>query len=818
MNSLFIGLGGVGCRTLKQMIEQQDVQVANDKYLFIDTDEFNLAGAELMCIDTKGAELQFLFPPEHVPVLHLGKESPNKMLSSFSNALDWYDAPAKNDDLTEGTKGVRQYARLAFKYHMEDIRRTLIPLLREVHSHKGRVYVVTSAFGGTGSGIYLDLLYLIDKTRAYLGESWERFDVRLIMAVNSTLSWDFNADVTLQLNQFAALDELNAVCKVVDSSPSNFEKYYIDSDSLSPNAEFRPFKICYLFDGPYMSWLDEVIPQMVDALSNLEIVASNGADVGLENVVCNNWRNSLVDNHDFIKVFCSVGCYSIEKPGYLFKEYFEHRLLFDVFHKGLLGSSSSVDKVKVETLAMDFLAKINKVVKETCDEMSNSLVSEQDFYDETATEMLFSTFYQDAHNNSYKTEHLTERKNKMLNEVRDTAYGQCWQWLHDYDFSTVFEALKLLDTRVYAMALQSSRSMSHRVNEALEESHGFLGRFNKNKAFDAFRQLLGEWLDYEACKALSSGRGDIMDKDSGYLDCCKEFVFHAMEMHLPKDNEQWESLFIKQVAQLKLSEDKCYYPSLDSLTDDEQQINPQSSIVVLYEKEIMAVDDGMASFENGTCTPSSLHKIILERISANTDLKRSGIDIDQFFDPTPGHGNSLNDKDVADRFMEAYMKTAEQVIIELISNNRFVQSFIADDIVSSLFNLQEEEKYAICKTYADYGKTNLCVMTGVQYYDNHPFVFHINGKGRHFNPELEHALGLDPSPNEEWLCIPACRDKIMKLIVRTGYGVNDSRAFDYASKLASMLMSVSAAFNPYIDRLFVTYRKPGETLEEFQAR
>lgn len=814
MNSLYIGLGGIGGWTLRELIAQkQNNQFANDKFVFIDTDEINLLSAELLYIDKIGTEFQLLFSPEHVVTLHLGKESPTKMLSSFSNVPNWYDAPANNDDLTEGTKGVRQYARLAFKYHMEDIRRTLIPLLREVHTHKGRVYVVTSAFGGTGSGIYLDLLYLIDKTGAYLGEYWERFDVRLIMAVNSTLSWDFNTNAILQLNQFAALDELNAVCK--DVAPSNFEKYYIDSDLLSPNVGFWPFRFCYLFDGPYMNWSDEVIPQMADAISNLEIIAFNGADVVLGNNVHSYWRDSLDEGLYYIKAFCSVGCYSIEKPGYLLKEYFAHRLLFDVFHKGLLGSSSSVDKAKVETLAREFLAKIDKVVKVTCDEMSDSVVSEQDFIDETATEMLFSSFIQDAHYNSYITEHLTERKNKMLNEVRDTAYGQCWQWLHEYDFFTIFEALKLLDTRLYAKALQSSRSMSHRVYEALEESHGFWGRFNKNKAIEAFEQLLGEWLYYEACKALSSGRSDIKDKDSGYLDHCKEFVFHAMEMHLPKDNEQWESIFTKQVAQLKLREDKCYFPSLDSLTDDEQHINPMSAIVELYEKGIMVVDDGKASFENGTCTPSSLHKIILERISADKELKRSGIDIDQLFDPTPGHGNNLNDKDAVQRFIYAYVRIAEQVIAELISNNQYAQRFIADDIVSSLFKLPEEERNAICKTYADYDKTNLCVMTGGRYYD-HPFVFHINGKERYANPKLENVLGLYPLSFEEWLCVPACRDKIMKLIVRIGYGVDDSRAFDYSSKLASRLMN--PVFNPYIDKRFVTDRKPGESLADMFAR
>ncbi len=82
-------------------------------------------------------------------------------------------------DLTKGAKQVRQLGRLAFFYHFQRIRKVIENALRDVlnisHSQRGssevqaiNAFFITSACGGTGSGVMLDIAYL---TR-HLAKKW----------------------------------------------------------------------------------------------------------------------------------------------------------------------------------------------------------------------------------------------------------------------------------------------------------------------------------------------------------------------------------------------------------------------------------------------------------------------------------------------------------------------------------------------------------------------------------------------------------------------------------------------------------------------
>jgi hypothetical protein len=419
------------------------------------------------------------------------------------------------------------------------------------------------------------------------------------------------------------------------------------------------------------------------------------------------------------------------------------------------------------------------------------------------TKILFSTFTKNPIDGIGKVESLIEQKDKMLVEIRDTIYGQCWKWLHDYDFTTVLEVLQFLDKRLYFEAFESSSDISDSVFEVMDYVHGFFGRFKKSKAFEVFNDVLKKWLNYEANKTLSSGRGDLNANGFGYLDICKAFVRHAMEMSLPEQYEQWESCFTKEVTRLKLKDNKCFIPSLDILTDDTQQINPK--LVQFYEKAIMVEEEDQASFVKGTCTPSTLHRIVLERMSADKDLKYSGTDIDQLFDPTPSRNNSLNDRSAIRKFIEAYMQIAEHVVEELISNNPKIQDFFTENIVSRLLELSDDERHFICKTYAEYDKTNFCAMSN---WLHAYFVYCITDQAPSIiEPDLEEAMGINTTLNHFTIDAPACHDKIVKLVVRTGISVNDSRAFDYSAKISEQLMAsslIESFVNPFIDKRFLT--------------
>ena len=183
--ALLVGIGGVGIaamRAFRQLILDRFGRptLPNLRWLVVDTDPESAAAA-------LAGPMQTAFAPDEVLLTRLERPSHYLSREGLPPVETWlppeelYRMPR-----TPATDGVRGIGRLALCDHYqtacERIRSALEPFLSMncvddadclthlgIRSNFPRVYVATSLTGGTGSGMFLDLTYLIRRELRRLG-------------------------------------------------------------------------------------------------------------------------------------------------------------------------------------------------------------------------------------------------------------------------------------------------------------------------------------------------------------------------------------------------------------------------------------------------------------------------------------------------------------------------------------------------------------------------------------------------------------------------------------------------------------------------
>ncbi len=829
MSTLFIGLGGVGTGTLDHLSSKMDVYNADllrqDKpqvsahYYYIDTENARY--------DKHPEEFQGDTNKTFHPI---GRQSPDSIVNGIKrtdvsqyNALkEWYYAPSKTTNMMAGADTIRQYSRLAFQSESGSIRTELETLIQKLSRQNGRIYVITGSCGGTGCGIYMDLLYMISEIFSDQNTNTTSTDLRLLMAMpEGYVSDGSTTDVQYEkkkLNAFATLEELNAVCKAKESNPSLFNGCYVGQ--RKKQGVFQPFRFGYLFDSAGLT-RDVVSQKVSDFLFELELagdpsnaISTNAQYQGsyfdglMTGTVDGNW-NATCEN-DYVKAFNALGQYSIEKPDFLYRTYFSDRLLYEVFHEGLVGRKEAVNADRVTTLANKFKTeKIDRQTENYVNTIMSSIVSKTDFDTDAKANNTFSVFSTAPADQEDVVKKTIEQKNVLLQKIKAEVYSQCKEWLGQYDFATVYALFEQLDNGAYQEAVATNEVFADQLAKAKDNAKGgILKRIKPDKALKEFETLLHTWLAFEVNKALSSGVNvDITIKSQGFYDNCKAFIEKARRAFaLDEEYEHWDQSFVKKVGELKAKDDRSYIPDLNTFTNDQGRIVEDSDMVKIYNENVV-VKTGEPDFMQGTCTPVSLHGKIIEMMKSNVNLVQEGIDMGEIFDPTPGKTNSLNNNSKANLFVEKYVAEAkEQIGILLKANNAYMTLF-ANDILTRLQNLPDAEKTKKCQVFAGYDKVQLKVEDGT---DDQVTQYTYYIAKAYTNTALMQRLGIfldangtkahnsDHSPANDFF-----GDKIVKLIVKNGYKIDDYRYFEGYKTNAQAKLTKSNTHDPFIDKRFL---------------
>lgn len=388
---IFIGIGGQGVKTVAQIkakvyekrfpeatASKSRLQAMNDSYrfLFIDTDQRDIDNANKDNRESfEHGKVPFISP--QTDLINLGranpqaiyyeaKKDPNTLINKrileacspeLSNKIP--DQP-----LSFGAGAFRIKSRIAFAHSLADFQSKLqaaISSLNDVKTVGGEdciiyYWLVSSSLGGTGSGIFNDVLYHINQLHHQIvgnGDPqlvYTMYMPKVFIDANST-------EEKYSLNAYGVFSELEAFKKMSYEEKQKTVMHRLafnnDYNLVDASKRYCPFYYVIPVDiqtdkGTSLgnpSTMCHNTAEMLYHLHNGQAGATFRSDI-------DNYMNDIMEqNHEEFLV--PMGYVSLQKPQELFAKYMRARFRRDVLRSWLLCSDkkqASVSKEDVEPL------------------------------------------------------------------------------------------------------------------------------------------------------------------------------------------------------------------------------------------------------------------------------------------------------------------------------------------------------------------------------------------------------------------------------------------------------------------------------------
>jgi len=257
--TLIIGLGGTGTdallhakyvmrRKLKQPKGKK--QPARLSFLAIDTDALDLKKKQVGGTYLDASEVCDLSEPNLATLLH----NPGKIPKSYQR--EWLSKGINASTIEYGAGGIRQCGRLMLMLKANTLTSIIQNKVNEIWSagkensasfidpvDRVNVYVLTGISGGTGSGTFLDIAYLLQHIVKNLCHHEMRLRGVIFMPdVNECKIKDAAVKAYLPVNGYAALKELDFWMNA--ERGRNFRQQY--TDLITVDTPNRPFELCFL--------------------------------------------------------------------------------------------------------------------------------------------------------------------------------------------------------------------------------------------------------------------------------------------------------------------------------------------------------------------------------------------------------------------------------------------------------------------------------------------------------------------------------------------------------------------------------------------
>jgi len=277
--SLFIGLGGTGSRIVDRIAERASTLPHWESQLRPLT--------SFVSIDTNELDQHRLGQIPEGNRLNIAAFDKARVIEHFrrsedEQALQWLDKGYQpRPGFKPGAGQIRLESRLGFFYHSPDIRQRFQALVkdslrpnitwRQDSPPKFNVYLFCTLAGGTGSGCFLSVAYLIDQV--IREQNWQpRLIANLLLSTLMTdkVGPELHADI--HANTYAALKELEHLTKLdykqVKEEGRTAEPFVFCRDESSREVlqvATRPFFISFLLDRPPHLGLPNSLPVIADA-------------------------------------------------------------------------------------------------------------------------------------------------------------------------------------------------------------------------------------------------------------------------------------------------------------------------------------------------------------------------------------------------------------------------------------------------------------------------------------------------------------------------------------------------------------------------
>ena len=383
---IFIGIGGQGVKTVAQIkakvyekkfpyatASKTRSQAMNDSYrfLFIDTDQRDIDNANKDNRESfEHGSIPFISP--QTDLINLGRANPaaiyyeaqkdpnnlinRRILEACSQELS---SMIPDQPLSFGAGAFRIKSRIAFAHSLADFQakmQSAISSLNDVKTVGGEdciiyYWLVSSSLGGTGSGIFNDVLYHINQLHHQIvgnGDPqlvYTMYMPKVFIDSNST-------EEKYSLNAYAVFSEVEAFKKMsyVENQKTVMHRLAFNNDYnlVDANRRYCPFYYMIPIDiqtdkGSSLGDPHTMVHNTAEMLYHLH---SGQGGATFRSDIDNYMNDIMLKNHEEFLV--PMGYVSLQKPQEQFSKYMNARFRRDVLRSWLLCDDKKQAKVSSE--------------------------------------------------------------------------------------------------------------------------------------------------------------------------------------------------------------------------------------------------------------------------------------------------------------------------------------------------------------------------------------------------------------------------------------------------------------------------------------
>lgn len=404
---LVIGLGGSGYDALSRAKEKMVNCFKMDKkgelkgieFLEIDTDDRDMK----KCLEAptfwglKADEFKIFQNADIGAILRARNTGADVLPEEIA---EWLDPNIPVAQIVHGAAGIRQAGRLLLHLNaveiIDVIKEKLDKIRQSVTLSKNPVNVVifTGIGGGTGSGVFVDIAYIVRQCiKEFSGQAF----ITGIMLMPDILSGDPNVDKitkeNIKRNGFAALKELDHLMNLSETKDTFIQKF--PGGFVVEETEEAIFDRCVLVSSMVEGRLllpnakehayNIAAEMLIDMISNSSIVSKGSNDISRRDAALTNMKNRKPANY----VYTAVGGQAV---------YVDFDLVFNLFVKQVLDYDVNMTFTQEQVNA-----EVDKIWKnEQIEEAINWLVVDQNNFPVEGRD-LYELYYEEI-NASGETE------------------------------------------------------------------------------------------------------------------------------------------------------------------------------------------------------------------------------------------------------------------------------------------------------------------------------------------------------------------------------------------------------------------------------
>lgn len=258
--TIAIGIGGTGLSAVRMFKKTVYERVMQDNYDRRDTEKPQYKRIKFLEIDSDDTKISSPLPQYdltdeffYIGVSDIIAELKDKASLNSKRHLDWMNKNIEMDDASAGAGGIRQVGKYLLSKKANELYNKFKDMITTAVTGLGQdfdlnIYIMAGIGGGTGSGCYVDVCYLMQQALTDLGYAGSAnvlgfFFLPDVNLANPDFPKGGPHEIMVKKNGYAALKELDYLMDI----PSNGDIYrQKHSESFEVVQEVAPVKLCHL--------------------------------------------------------------------------------------------------------------------------------------------------------------------------------------------------------------------------------------------------------------------------------------------------------------------------------------------------------------------------------------------------------------------------------------------------------------------------------------------------------------------------------------------------------------------------------------------